>query len=96
MGLSPSKAVLRKASDDTGVADLIGRVITLERVEIDDAPKRFFEVEMRGIIRLRNDRLMNSSAVSDYLSQVAPVPFSHGIHVRGEDNAGSVATRRPG
>ena len=71
------KAVLRKASDDTGVADLIRGVTTLERVEIDDAPERFFEVEMRGIIRLRNDRLMNSSAVSDYLSQVAPVPFSH-------------------
>ena len=70
------KAALRDASDDTGVADLIRRVTTLERVEIHDAPERFFDVEMRGIIRLRNDRLMSPSAISEYLSQVTPVPFS--------------------
>ena len=70
------KAALRDASDDTGVADLIRRVTTLERVEISDAPERFFDVEMRGVIRLRNDRLINPLAISEYLSQVAPVPFS--------------------
>ena len=70
------KAVLRDTSDDTGVADLIRKVTTLETVEIDDAPARFFEVELRGIVRLRNDRLMSPSAISEYLSQVAPVPFS--------------------
>ena len=70
------KAALRDASDDTGVADLIRRVTTLERVKIDDAPERFFDVEMRGIIRLRNDRLMSPLAISEYLSQVTPVPFS--------------------
>ena len=70
------KATLREASDDTDVADLIRKLTTLGCVEIDDAPERFFEVEMRGIIRLRNDRLMSPSAISEYLSQVAPVPFS--------------------
>lgn len=70
------KAALRDASDHTGVADLIRRVTSLERVEIDDAPERFFEVEMRGMIRLRNDRLMSPLAISNYLSQIAPVPFS--------------------
>ena len=70
------RAALREASDDTGVVDLIRRVTTLERVEIDDAPERFFEVEMQGIVRLRNDRLMSPLAISEYLSQVAPVPFS--------------------
>ena len=33
-------------------------------------------MELVGIIRLQNDRLMSPSAISDYLSQVAPVPFS--------------------
>ena len=70
------KATLREASDDTEVADLIRKLTTLERVEFDDAPARFFEVEMRGIIRLRNDGLMSPAAISEYLSQVAPVPFS--------------------
>ena len=70
------KAALRDPSDKTSVAELIRRVTTLERVESNDAPERFFDVEMRGIIRLRNDRLMSPLAISEYLSQVAPVPFS--------------------
>lgn len=70
------KAALRDASDGAGVADLIRRVTTFERVDIDDVPERFFEVEMRGVIRLRNDRLISPLAISEYLGQVAPVPFS--------------------
>lgn len=70
------KAALRDAGEDTGVSDLIRSVTTLERVQVEDAPGRFFEVEIRGIVRLRNDRLMSPSAISDYLAQVAPVPFS--------------------
>jgi molecular chaperone HtpG len=70
------RAALREVGDGLGVADLIRSVTTLERVDIEGAPQHFFEVEMKGIIRLRNDRLMSPSAISEYLSQVAPVPFS--------------------
>jgi hypothetical protein len=70
------KAALRDADHDTGVANLIRTVTILERVEDSDAPERFFEVQLRGVVRLRNDRLMSPSAISEYLSQVAPVPFS--------------------
>lgn len=70
------RAALRDAGDDTGVADLIRRVTVLERVDMEHAPERFFEVEIRGVVRLRNDRLMSPSAIAEYLSQVAPVPFS--------------------
>ncbi len=70
------RAALRDASNDTSVAELIRRLTTLERVVIDDAPERFFDVEMRGVIRVRNDRLMSALAISEYLSQVGPVPFS--------------------
>ncbi len=38
-------------------------------------PKRFFEVELKGVVRHRDDRLLNPQAVFDYLAQVAPVPF---------------------
>jgi molecular chaperone HtpG len=69
------KAALRGADHDTGVAELIRRVVSLERVPADGYPPRFFEVELRGIIRLRNDRLMGPASIADYLSQVAPVPF---------------------
>ena len=70
------RAALRAASDKNGAAELIRNVTRLERVKVHDVPDRFFEVEMRGIIRTRNDRLMSPSVISDYLSQVGPVPFS--------------------
>ena len=70
------KAVLRETTDHTSAADLIHQVAILDREEIDDTPERFFEVEMRGIIRLQNDCLLSPLAISEYLSQVAPVPFS--------------------
>lgn len=47
----------------------------MRRIPAGAAPDRFFEVELRGIIRHRNDHLLNVAAVSGYLAQVAPVPF---------------------
>ena len=70
------KSALQDGADRTGLASIVRKVTTLERIQADDAPERFFEVEMRGVVRLRNDRLMSPLAVADYLSQVAPVPFS--------------------
>lgn len=70
------KAALREADENAGIADLIRGVTTLERLTVEDAPERFFEVEMKGVVRLRNDRLMSPAAIGEYLSQVAPVPFS--------------------
>ena len=49
---------------------------TLEHVKFDDPPNNFIEVEMPCVIRLRNHRLICALAVSEYLNQVAPVPFS--------------------
>ncbi|MFD2055693.1 hypothetical protein ACFSQT_22290 [Mesorhizobium calcicola] len=78
------KVALRALEEDTGIAELIRQVTTLQRVEISDAPERFFEVEMRGIVRLRNDRLMSPMAIGDYLSQVAPLPFSPDFRFGGQ------------
>ena len=78
------KAALREPPYDVSVADLIRQVTTLERTEVADAPERFFEVEMRGIIRLKSDRLISPLAISEYLSQVAPVPFSHAFRFGAE------------
>lgn len=38
--------------------------------------EHFFEVELRGIIRIKNDQLLNELELYDYLAQHAPVPFS--------------------
>jgi molecular chaperone HtpG len=70
------KAALRAADADRGVAELIRSIVSISRIDSKDYPARFFEVEMKGIVRLRSDRMMSSSVLADYLSQVAPVPFS--------------------
>lgn len=38
-------------------------------------PAHFFEVELRNVVRHRDDRLLNALDVSQYLGQVAPVAF---------------------
>ena len=65
---------------------MIRSVVTLERVEADDVPQRFFEVRLRGLLRLRDDRLMSPASIADYLSQVAPVPFDRTFSFGGEIN----------
>ncbi|MYH30905.1 MAG: molecular chaperone Hsp90 [Acidobacteria bacterium] len=70
------KALLRERDEALCLADLVRRVTVLRRLPAAGLPDPFFEVEMRGIVRLRNDALMSPSAIAAYLSQVAPVPFS--------------------
>ena len=71
------KTMLRNTGHDKHLKALIKDVVAVRRVTATkDEPKRFFEVEMRGVIRHRDDRLLSDKAVADYLSQVAPIPFS--------------------
>lgn len=72
------KMALRQSEGD--LQDLIRSVATLRKKPIADYPERFFEVELRGIVRLRSDRLMSPTAVDEYLAQVAPVPFAPEFH----------------
>jgi molecular chaperone HtpG len=68
------KTLLRQG--DGEIEDLIRAVATLRKRPAQDYPEHFFEVELRGVVRLRSDRLMSPPAVHDYLAQVAPVPFA--------------------
>jgi molecular chaperone HtpG len=70
------KTILRAADHSKNLRALVKDIVTVRRVKPKDEPKRFFEVELRGVIRHRDDRLLNEAAVADYLSQVAPLPFS--------------------
>ena len=71
------KTSLRNSAHDKHLKALIRDVVAVRRVPATkDEPKRFFEVEMRGVIRHRDDRLLSDKAVADYLSQVAPIAFS--------------------
>lgn len=68
------KSLLRQGDGD--IESLIRSVATLRNRPAHHYPEHFFEVELRGVIRIRSDKLMSPAAVDDYLGQVGPVPFS--------------------
>ncbi|WP_072377285.1 ATP-binding protein [Hyphomicrobium sp. NDB2Meth4] len=70
------KSALRSTESEADLRDVIVDVVTHHKTNGDDWPPHFFEVELKGIIRHKNDRLLSPEAVADYISQVAPVPFA--------------------
>jgi len=69
------KELLRDPSD-ASLAEIISEIVTLDADSGHKPDTHFFEVELRDVIRLRNDVLLNETTVMDYLGQVGPVPFS--------------------
>lgn len=69
------RSLLRLVEGDD-LTGLLTKVVTVGKVDASEQPARFFEVELRGVVRLRADRLLDRVAISDYLGQVAPVPFA--------------------
>jgi hypothetical protein len=55
---------------------IISEVVSLSYEKSEKRDDHFFEVRLHDITRLRNDVLLNESAIAHYLSQVAPVRFS--------------------
>ena len=70
------KNVLSSTNADMDLSELVRDTVTIRHLPAGDWPEHFFEVELRGIVRHRNDQLLNPNAVYAYLAQVAPVPFS--------------------
>jgi molecular chaperone HtpG len=70
------KASLRSSDSQKDLSAIIREVVSVRRVAGTGHPTRFFEVELKTVVRHRNDRLLNPSEVGKYLSQVAPVPFA--------------------
>jgi|SRR5579862_2983901 len=70
------KSYLRSPDDKRDLAALITEIVSWGESPAGDYPAHFFEVELRGVVRLRSDNLLNASAIAEYLSQVAPVPFA--------------------
>lgn len=85
------KSILRATDLQGDLSDLIREVVTARRNSGSGYPSRFFEVELRGVIRHRNDRMLNKEEVEEYLSQVAPVPFAPSFRF-GEDISAALRT----
>lgn len=73
------KTILRSSEEHHDLREAVGQIVKLRRIPAGDFPDRFCEVELRGIIRHRNDQLLNAAAIDSYLAQVAPVPFRRGF-----------------
>jgi molecular chaperone HtpG len=69
------KTILRSSEEHHDLREAVGQVVEFRRIPAVNVPDRFFEVELRGIIRHRNDQLLSAAAINSYLAQVAPVPF---------------------
>jgi hypothetical protein len=70
------RGFLRDISFSGSVEDLIRDVVRTRRYVGGGFPEHFFEVELAGIVRHGDDLLVNREAIREYLSQVAPIPFS--------------------
>lgn len=69
------KSTLRSAEINSTLQDVVNSSVEIRRIDGRGWPEHFFEVELRGIVRHKNDALLSSTVIRDYLSQVAPVPF---------------------
>ena len=71
------KKALSDNKNDADLAKLIEETTEFQSFPSDEYPEHFFEVEMVKPLRLGGDILLNLDRVKNYLSQVAPVPFSN-------------------
>jgi hypothetical protein len=69
------KHLLRDPSCSDDLNTVARQVVGVTRTTGKDGD-HFFEVELKNVVRFRNDLLLNEIEVSAFLSQVAPVPFS--------------------
>src|SRR5262249_49629885 len=70
------KTMLRSTEYRGSLEELVYETVTHATTTDAANASSFFEVELRGIIRHKDDALLSPDAVDEYLSQIAPVPFS--------------------
>jgi hypothetical protein len=70
------KAILRSNDFKGDLAELVHETVTYRIIASTEVSKHFFEVELQGIVRHKNDALLDADVIYAYLSQVAPVPFA--------------------
>lgn len=69
------------------LSELVRDIVTETKLPGTGFPMRFFEVELRKVVRSRNDILLNEDAVRSYIAQVAPVPFDDNFSFAHEIDA---------
>jgi molecular chaperone HtpG len=73
------RALRERLADPAFGGDLrriVSDVVSIWYEKAQNSTDHFFEVRLKDISRLRNDLLLNERVISQYLGQVAPVPFA--------------------
>ncbi|MBY8977409.1 ATP-binding protein [Rhodobacteraceae bacterium NNCM2] len=70
------KRMLANHDSDADLRTIVREAVTLKRLEPEDYPTHFFEVELVKPRRIANDRLLNELEIEAFVSQVCPCPFS--------------------
>lgn len=80
------RELLRDVACGDDLKALIESITSVRTLPGASHPARFFEVELRGVARIKNDALLNGEAVANYLSEVSPISFDPGFSFRGQIN----------
>lgn len=78
------RSSLRSSDFQGTLGDAVHEATTHRTLTLADYPERFFEVELRGVVRHGKDDLLSTDAVQRFIGQVAPVPFSPEFRYGGE------------
>lgn len=70
------KRMLASTDADTDLRTIVREAVTLKRLDPDEYPAHFFEVELVKPRRIANDRLLNEVEIGTFVGQVCPCPFS--------------------
>ncbi len=70
------KQILNDKNYSGDLNDVVKEVTEISMFPSDSYPEHFFEVELKGVIRCKNDLLLNEAEVRSYLEQVTPLPFN--------------------
>jgi hypothetical protein len=78
------KSLLTDHEIDLDLAEIVEMSTSSSIEKSENKEEHFFKVEMKKIIRLKNDILLNSIEIEQYISQTAPVPFSDKFKFKNE------------
>lgn len=70
------KELLYSDESDLSLSQVVHSVVQVRKRTAKDYPEHFFEVSLHGVIRYKNDELLELGSLLGYLKQVAPIPFS--------------------
>lgn len=76
------RTLLRSGEYKGTLGEAVRSATSHRRYPAGESAAHFFEAELKGVVRLGKDDLLNDAAIRAYLGQVAPVPFARAFRHR--------------